>query len=469
MKKANEETLDNMYQKLSGDILEDMKKDYDKIQEDTEKAEDDAKKAIEDEKEAKAKYWEDRIKSLQDELDALNNTEADEREKLKKLREERALWLRDNSTESVKKIQDLDQQIAETEKSIKKSELQGQIDDLNKQKQSDMDSYDDKLKSQEDYYKKKKDEEKKANDDSILEEKAYAKAKELITSNNQTAILKILSDHSKNYKDVGSLLGKNFNEAFQEEMNKAKTALDYLKQEIADTKAQAGISSSSGSGSGSSSSSDSSDSGYDYHENDHVWMNDASSDELYSDASHNSTKGTGWDNGIASADELKAVEYDNGFVRLEDSQGNDLGWVERDKLNRWNDTARFAEGGRLGDLGSEGKYVRADSNEMIANANDTLKFDEMYNYIKNSGGLISQIATQYVNPSNYILRSLPLTDLSAIGSNITNNNDNSTKQGDVQIINHWTLDARNNEKINRIATDANTLMKNDLRKLGIRK
>lgn len=134
-----------------------------------------------------------------------------------------------------------------------------------------------------------------------------------------------------------------------------------------------------------------------------------------------------------SGKNLKTVGYDNGYFKVADDNGNIVGWATRD------DIARFADGGRTGDLGSDGKFVIADSNEMIANANDTKKFDEMYNYIKNSGGLISQLSSQYGNLGNYTMPSLG-TDLNSLTNGVTNNNstnntNNSPISMSVSIIN----------------------------------
>jgi hypothetical protein len=50
----------------------------------------------------------------------------------------------------------------------------------------------------------------------------------------------------------------------------------------------------------------------------------------------------------------------------------------------------------------------------------------MYNYIKNSGGLLSQLSSQYSNFNGYTIPTIG-TDLNSITSGVTNNNstDNS--------------------------------------------
>jgi hypothetical protein len=212
---------------------------------------------------------------------------------------------------------------------------------------------------------------------------------------------------------------------------------------------------------GSSSSSDNSDTGYDYSQNDHVWMNDAESDELYSEASHENTKGTGWSNGIGSGDELKATDYDNGFVHIKDKNGNDLGWIERDKLNKWNDTASYDTGGRTpDDLPDEGAGIIVHKKEKILNEQETEDWsnaiktinnlDEAFSYIKNSGGLITQLASSYANPNNFTPFALG-TDLNGLTNGITNNTtDNSISQPismDVKIINEKGAEPYTDQKL----------------------
>jgi hypothetical protein len=65
--------------------------------------------------------------------------------KLAKLKSERQLWLKDNSTESTKKIQEIDEKIKETEKTIKKDNLNKKVEKLQDEKDKSNDKYDKKL------------------------------------------------------------------------------------------------------------------------------------------------------------------------------------------------------------------------------------------------------------------------------------------------------------------------------------
>jgi hypothetical protein len=404
IQKANEETLSNFREKLATDILDDLKKKAEESETDLENKEKKAKDAINDEKEAKAKYWDDRIKALQAQLDALNDTEADEKEKLKKLQAERALWAKEtNNVFAKSKLEQLDKDISETQKNIQKSELQKQIDSLNDEKDTDLATYDDKISDLEDYYEKKKTTTKKANDDDLLAKKAYAKADQLITSNDQSAILKILSDKAQNYKDVGTLLGKNFSEAFQEEINKAKSALDSL----------------TGKSTTSSLSSDSSN-----------------STKLESSLSTGVTYSGGSTGAISVERPLTPAEEQELYQKL----------------------ARFDTGGTVSSsVGSGGGLAIVDPKEKILNKDDSVVLDEIYSYFKDlsNSRLITQLSQGYSNLGTYMIPTTG-TELSNLSNNIVNTNSNTNNssytpvQMNVNIVNEKGSEAITHQQLEKM-------------------
>lgn len=426
MTKTWEESVTKLRDELVQDYLKEQQDKVDAMKKDAQKAEEDAKTALENEKQAKLDEWDEKIKDKQAELDALNDESDDNKTKLKKLQNELSLWKKDNSVFAKSKIESLNTQITDLQKTIKKDTLSKDIKDLNEDKQNDSDDYDKKIKKQEELNKKQEELAEQNYKNMTNEKKAYQHIDELITKNQQNEMIRLLGTYGDSYKQVGTILGKNFTNAFQDEISKVQSSIKALKGDYSELTTTTNNSYSDNS-SGSSSSSFVAKNG------DHVWLYDAEENEIYSDPSHNNSKGTAWSNGVASADELVATGYKNGFMRVSDSNGNDLGYVENDKLKK------FASGGRIGNVGSQGSLVIADDNEMIANANDTKKFDEMYNYIKNSGSILSQLSLQMSSSNNYI-NPMVGTDLNnitngVINNNSTNNTNASTIHMPVTIVN----------------------------------
>lgn len=429
LKKVNEEAINSTGDK----IVEGLKQEY-------EKKKTDELKKIEEQKEDDVKDLDNEIEALQRKLNDLDNTTADNEVKLAKLRQERQLWLKDDSTESTKKISELDTQIADLQKTIQKDSIQSQIDELNEKKSNRENDYDDEKQAVEDKY-----------EDLLDEHKLYNEAEEMLTSKNINRIKELLSSQDESFKQIGTKLGSALTDPIQTEIDKTLKAIDDLKTSV-------GISSNDTSSNSSSSSSGKSK----------VWVSDGANTQIYTDATGTETKGSLWSNGIASADQLQTdYEYDNGFYKIYDKNGSELGWVDRTQVNEWNDVASASDGGRTpSTISNDGALMKLHKDEMIANANDTLKFDEMYNYIKNSGSLISQLSQSYGNIGNYIMPTLG-TDLSDITSKIVNNNTTNTNQGDVTLIQNINIGGVTDTKIKSTATTFAKQMKQDLRSLGV--
>jgi DNA repair exonuclease SbcCD ATPase subunit len=274
------ESLANFRETLANDVLQDLKQQASDAEQALEDAEDSEKKSLEKEKQDSLDDWDKKIKVKKDELDALNDETTDNETKLKKLQEERALWAKEtNNVYAKSKIADLDSKIKETEKAIKKDDLQKQIDDLQKSKEADEKSYEDRLKELEDNYEEQKKAQKKANDDSLLEEKAYAQADEMIKKNQQDQILELMGKYGKSYKDVGTLLGKNFKDGWTTQIQQAKDEYDKLMGDLA-----GGTTSTDG-----NSSSDDSSSSSDMK---NVWVSDGANTQVYTDAGGTESKGS---------------------------------------------------------------------------------------------------------------------------------------------------------------------------------
>ena len=138
------------------------------------------------------------------------------------------MWERDTSVFSKSKQQDLNKQISDLEKDIRKDDLNSQIEDLENQKQAEEDSYEEQIKSKKEYYAEQKKIQEKANDEALLEQKAYAKADKLLKEKHMTDIIQIMQNHAENFKEVGALLGENFAEELTSKVQQACSAVDSL-------------------------------------------------------------------------------------------------------------------------------------------------------------------------------------------------------------------------------------------------
>jgi hypothetical protein len=357
---------------------------------------------------------------------------------LKKLQTELSEWQKDNSTEAQGKIQGLNTQIADLQKTIKKDNIQKDIDSLNNQKQSESDDYDKQLKDLEDANKKQEEANEKKYKDMLNEKKAYNEADKLITSNNQKAILKILNDNAENYKDVGTLLGKNFSDAFKAQIEEAQKALSALKDlDIEDS------SDKSSSSSGKSSSSTKITTTKNSNGSTTVKNSDGSTTTTSKDGKTTETSGK-----TSSGSNYTIVKHNN--------------------------TASYDTGGRTPSNIDDGALAVLHSNEKVLNADDTIKFDDsmnkidkLYDYFKNSNSILSQ---QLTTLNNYSIPNISsLTDLNKIASSITNNNTDNSKINNLEINNTYQVENKTDFDTKLFSKNQDKQLRDTLRKYGILK
>lgn len=442
VKDEMKETLANYRDKIAGYELEELQSKQKKSEEDLENAEKKKKKALEDAKKAKADELDAQIKALQDQIKALDDESADNEKKLAKLKAERNLWLKDDSVFSKSKIADLDTKIAETEKTIKKDNLNKQIEKFQDEKDKSDKNYDKKLSDLDSYYEKTKEKQKKSDDDSKLEEKAYEKADKLLKSNNQKEILDLMTKYGKSYKDVGTLLGQNFKDGWIAQIEQAKKEYSSLMGNLSGTNSSNSSNSDSGITTGNK-----------------VKVSNTST-KIYSESdSSGYSKGTASDNSISSSDSFTVAETNNGKALLVGSGGGTAGWVNL------NDIASYDTGGRTPDnVPNEGVVGILHKKEKILNENETNTFDNMksqldqtFEWIKSTGSVISgQLSSQYGNIGNYTMPSLG-TDLNSLTNGVTNNTstDNSNTQSismPITIINQKGAEAVTEQQIEKIMT-----------------
>lgn len=372
IRKVNLTMLETVRDKLVDAIKQEMEEEVDRLKEEAEKAEEDAEKALEKKYKAKVDILENRIKKLKEELASLDDEESDKREKLVKLNKELQMWKKDDSVLAKKKVQELQEQIAKLEKEIKKDEINKEIEEIEKDKQEVEDWYKEEQELLKDKLNNQKETQEKLYKEMLSDKEAYLKADKLLQEKNMQEITRMLSKYSEDFKEIGSLLGENFAEALSSEIKGAFIGLDSLLNKTS-----------------SSNNRNEAINAVEKNTNSKAWLSDvgtfwigdASSTQIYTDSTGTVSKGTGWQNGVKSSQELKAVDYNNGFYQLQDTTGNIIGWVDKDKLRKWNDISQFADGGRTPSNIDDGRLSILHSNEAILNANDTKKLDKIYDTV----------------------------------------------------------------------------------------
>lgn len=477
IRKTSIDNLDNLREK----IVAGLKKQYDvaktdeldkldeKYKKDKELLEEEYQidvDSITKKKEKSIKFYQDQIDALQKELDALNDDTEDKQKKLASLKNSLSQWQKDDSVFAKKKIEELNQQIAELEKDLLKDSIQNQIDTIKDKQDEESKYYDDKLDSLKESFDEESEElqnsyedDKKAKEkywkDMLTDQALYEKANQLIVSNSITEIETILTSSAENFKEIGSLLGQNFAESLKAEIEQAMNDFKTLTgQDIKDlnyntaTGDKGSQSTTGNSGSGSSWIAD---------KGDDVWIADASSTQVYYEPG-GASRGTAWQIGVASADQLKAIDYNDGYLKLQ-KNGETIGWVDRYLLNKWNDISSYATGGRTpSDIDENGALSILHKNEKILNAEETVMLDRIYDYVSEASGKLSDMdnaISAFRSVNDYILGNSGMRNTNINKS--TSNNDQSKQ-----------VNLENTYNIHNYTKSDSTFSKRELEKLAIR-
>ncbi|OOM82119.1 phage-related minor tail protein [Clostridium puniceum] len=481
MEKADEDALKKLRddlvnglkkqrEKEKEDKLEKLDDEYDKKKEKIQKEYDTEKKRLQDEKEAEQESYEKRIKALEKQISDLDEAKEDKAGKLKLLQAEFEDWGKDNSSYALKNKNDLAKEIKDLQIDIQKDALNKQKDSLTEQKENSSKHFEDEIKETDDYYKKELDNAQKHYDsmkkrkekhykEDLDEKQLYADADLMITEKNSDAMLKVLNDSSESYKEVGSLCGENFKEAFLKEIEEA---LDGL-QDITGIKAKKSSSSSSKS--------------KEVKVGDSVKVSNGSG-EVIDNLQNGTAMSSSGSWGQYSGDKLKTVGYNNGYFKVANSDGNVVGWARRD------DIAKFETGGRTPDnLPSEGKQAILHGGEKILNKQETedwsnavkeinnlpemnSKFDKIYEWIKNNDGIMTQLSSTFADLGRWnISPKVTSMDLNSLSNRIVNNNNNSTggDTSNVKFENHFSFTGGYTEKS---GNDIMQLFSSQLENLG---
>ena len=215
------EDMVDLYTKLANDSIPDTvdsirdlnkelnEKAVDSLTDLREKLVDALKQERESQKEAEIGILDSRIEELRRQIDELNDEEGDRLTRRAKLEAELEKWRRDDSAFSTKKQQELQKELDELNKEIREDELNNQIEEIEKTKETVEQNYDNMLS----------------------EKELYEEANNLITQGKTEEMLALLETYSEDYKNIGVLWGQNLSDAFMEEIKTALEALEYLKGE----------------------------------------------------------------------------------------------------------------------------------------------------------------------------------------------------------------------------------------------
>lgn len=430
LKEVND-SMNKIYQDTVSDlrdkIIEGLKADIEKEQE---KEENNAKKIYD----KKLKNKDKEIQQLQDELNSLDDSKADNEKKLAKLIAERNAWSKDDSVFAKGKIKNLDEQIADLQKTLKKEDLQSQIDALNEEKNKIKDTYDEEVEATKDKYEEMLD-----------EHEIYNRANKLLQDKNINEIQRLMKLKDESFKDIGLAWGENLCTPIQEQINQTLTAIDNLKNKTVGNNTN---SDTSGEKSNSSS-------------KNYAWVDEGAYTQVFTDSTGTESKGSLWQNGYGSADKLvQGTDRQNGFYEMFDSNGKSIGWVDADKIRKWyDDIAQYDTGGDVNIKGNEEKLAFVGKGEKVLNPTDSNTLNELGKFVKSNAlqGIFDlansiKVSEIPVIPNNI---SIPTSTYSGMDfRNVTNNsntNNNSNVQSvvwnnNIDIVNNTREDSQLNEK-----------------------
>lgn len=359
-----------------------------------------------------------RIKDLRAELDSLEDDGSDLYDKRAKLEAELNKWKKDDSAYSAKKQQEIQAELDDLNKEIRKNELNKQIEEIEATKDSVKETY-----------------------DKMLEEKQlYEDANNLMTSDNQAEMLRLLESYGQDYTDIGVLYGKNFTEAFLAEIRSASDALHYLKGEgnhytthpnnapensnkPAPTPTPAPAPAPAPSGN--------------VNKGSRVKVTDTNA-TIYVDSYTNRGSGTWRGAGISSGDTLYVVNTNGGRVALARTQNirDAIGWIDKKKIQA------FASGGYTGEF-TGGRLAMLHEKEYVLNSTQTEAWLKLV-----------PILTDLVKT--------PFVDMAKLVNGLANNIDNS----EVTITNNIEINNSSDVDMDRTNKGIEQLFKEQLKKYG---
>jgi len=465
IKKANIDILNNAKEELAQDILKDAQEKVDELKKQADESREDAKQSLEDEKTSKLALWDEKIKSKQAELDAMNDETSDNETKLKKLKVELANLQRDNSTEAQGRIQDVNTQITDLQKTIKKDALSKEIDSLNNQKQIQSDNYDQQLSDLEKANKEQEAEDEKHYSELLNEKNAYNKAEKMINKNQQSDMYDLYSKYSEDYKKMGVDLSTSVDAS----LKKITEAISNLNN----VKIRNNNSSDGGNGDGESSSNhyeNTTSSGTHYTD---IGSGIISDHPLTNDEINTINKGSSGSS--SSSKPSTTVTNSNGSTTTTHSDGTkSYSNGDYTDSNGYYHTAGYDTGGRTpSNIDSNGKIGILHASEKILNAKDTvqfdssmLKIDEIYNSLKESGALLGQLSQSYSNIGNLAMPTLGI-DLNKIANSVVNNsNADNSSSSNININNNYQVDATSDFNTKNFSNNLDKQLKQTLRKYG---
>ena len=277
----------------------------------------------------------------------------------------------------------------------------------------------------------------------MLEEKQlYEDANNLMTSDNQAEMLRLLESYGQDYTDIGVLYGKNFTEAFLAEIRSASDALHYLKgegnhytthpnnaPENSNKPAPAPAPKPAPAPAPAPSSN--------VNKGSRVKVTDTNA-TIYVDSYTNRGSGTWRGAGISSGDTLYVVNTNGGRVALARTQNirDAIGWIDKKKIQA------FASGGYTGEF-TGGRLAMLHEKEYVLNSAQTEAWLKLV-----------PILTDLVKT--------PFVDMAKLVNGLANNIDNS----EVTITNNIEINNSSDVDMDRTNKGIEQLFKEQLKKYG---
>ena len=324
-------------------------------------------------------------------------------------------------------------------------ELRAEIDALNKQIAID------KKNEELEAIEEEKDGVEKTYEEMLSDKAVYQEADRLLTEGHMEEMLELLETYGQDYSDMGHLLGKNFTQAFNDEIKNALDALELLKKEQNNFNTPKDTPTTPTNPTPSTPTTTptttrptptpTQSTPKPVSKGSRVKINNPS-DAIYVDSYVGRSSGTWKGAGVSSSDTLYVVNDNNGRVAL--SRTNNIsgaiGWIDKKRVSA------FATGGYTGDF-SGGKLGILHSKERVLSAEQTRAFEDLVYKI------LPQLQSLPTLFFDKLLKSSPSMD--AIKENM-----NNTINNEWNITNNTPLDVEVMEK------DLEKVFKSELRKFG---
>ena len=383
------------------------------------------KVSIEADKESEIDILDARIEELQKQIDDLEDSYEDKVKKKAKLEAELLKWQKDDSVYSIKKQKEIQEELDDLNKEIKKEQLELEIENVEKEKQEIEDIYDKKLE----------------------EKNLYYEADRLLAEGHIEEIKNLLEGNSEDFKSLGNLLGEAFKENFMSEIELALESLKLLKGEenkLTNSNNSSNTPTINSSSTPSISTNNSTSiSTSTISKGSKVKISDIGA-TIYKDSYTSKSSGTVKGAGVKSGDGLYIVNDNNGRVAVSrtNSIKDALFWIPKSKVSA------FDTGGYTGTWGdNNGRMAILHQKERVLSAEQTASFERLVDI-------------------------LPLLTNNSVFSNIKNASRNFVPNSElgvnnnIVINNEFNVETKTDFEAERFETNVEKMLIKDLRRFG---